>query len=133
MSDFDLMPDEIIQVESDSTGIVEADLTVAEVFRPVVAGQGEFDGPYHADMTSVGSIKIEFVTDKDAEVMEPDADGVADALPDADVKKFDELRFTRNGENHVHVVRHVKPFHPFGAETHKRLTLKRKYLNEASP
>jgi len=121
---FSLTPTEKALVEGDAANIIKADDRTAEVLRPVVVGEGDFDGPWEVDMTSVGTIEMEFVTDPMAEILEDDSDGIADVLPDANVEKSDRL-VADDGKRYR--VRHVRPWTPFGAMTHKRLELKRDY------
>ncbi|MBZ0273797.1 hypothetical protein K8I61_17290 [bacterium] len=127
MSEFDLTPAEVEIVRNDMRGMIEASDTIAEVKRPLVANEGEFDGPVEEDTTAVASINIEFVTDADAPVLYEGSDGLANCLPDADVTKRDILIVTRPGgiEPETFRVRHVQPLQLGAIVTHKRLELKR--------
>lgn len=122
---FRLTAAEIATVESDIERMIEADDTTASLLRPVVMGEGEFDGPYEGDMTSVGTIVIEFVTDLKSEVLQPDSDGIADVKAGTDVRKWDRIEFTDvKGKLQRFRVRHIRPCRLFGAYTHDRLEMK---------
>ena len=116
---FALSAEEIAQVESDAVGVIEADDTTAQIWRPVVAGADEFDGQHEASYALVGIFNIDFHLDPVSEVLFEGSDAEADMALDADVQKRD--RAVIRGETYR--VRHVRPYRAFGAKTHKRLTL----------
>jgi len=122
-NEFELDVDEIALVESDSLKIISADDTTAVIYRPVKAGEGEFDGERETGFTLIDTIGVDFVVEPDADVLEPDSNAIADAVFGSDVEKEDRLVI--HGDNYR--VRHVKPFRAFGASTHLRLQLEREY------
>lgn len=131
---FRLTAAEIASVESDIEQMIEADDTTASVMRPVIYGAETFDGPYEGDMTSAGTIVIEFVTDLKAEILQPDSDGIADVKKGSGVKKWDRIEFTdKRGVLQRYRVRHIRDYRPFGAYTHDRLEMKSEWGEESSP
>jgi len=127
---FELTADEVAQVETESGQLIKADNSTATVYRPVVAGTGDFDGPHESDMTSVGTISLELILEPDSEILEPDSDAIGNAVAGSDVKKKDRITVTAgptgtSGKRYR--VQHARPFQIFGAKTFIRLQLKRDY------
>lgn len=121
--EFALSAAEIAQIEADSTAIIEVDDTTAEIWRPQIEGEDEFDGEYVGDYDLIGVIDVDFNMQPDAEVLEPDTDAIADAKADADAQKKDKAII--RGETYI--VWHVKDFGVAGVGTFKRLNLQRQY------
>ena len=114
-------------IEEDVRELVVADETTCRVLRPVVAGEGSFNGPRETSETVVAeSLAIEFLAGSPEEITQEGADATANIAFDADVQEgdflvVDEVRYR---------VTNIEPHGIFGAKSHKTLTLEREYRGE---
>ena len=119
MSGIGLTSSEKQQIINDAEALILAADTTADIYRPTVQGEDTFDGPYDADKNYVSSPAVDFVIDNNSEILEPEADAVADFILGTDVKKRDYIVF----RGLKYIADSVKPYEMFGVQTHVRAYL----------
>ena len=111
----------------DVRDLIVADATTCRVLRPVVAGEGSFNGPREASETVVTeALAIEFLAGSPEEVTQEGSDATGNVAADAEVREndfvvVDDVRYR---------VTNVEAHRAFGARSHKTLTLEREYRGD---
>jgi len=129
----DISAAEKAQIEADCKDICEASKVEAVIKRPVLDGEGEFDGPAEADFTTVMTMMVELNLEPSSEILEPDCDATADAAGDLQEQVKEGSGETANKADRLIInernyrVRHVRRFELAGAETFTRMQLRREY------